>query len=144
MSEKNREAVADLLGNAKQELRENMKQRGIGAILWDNATAGFPYLPEIALPSDDGEPRTSRVMGIYSCNDELYLIEEDVAPVKFDDFWNPDTESKPEVVTLSEDIARKDLGDPASQPGYTEDADLEEWLAISDCYFQALAEKFED
>lgn len=132
----------DLLGKARQDLIEDMKSREIGAILWDNATAGFDYIPEIIVGQEDTEnPTVSRIMGLYRYDDVLYLIEEDVAHVDFNRFYNHDTEVKPVVVTLTEDVARRDLGDPAREPGYTTDGTLEEWLGIADCYFQAIAEE---
>lgn len=140
--EKNNEAVANLLDKAKGDLMENMKERGIAAIVWDLSEAGFPYLPEIELPDSTPEdPKTVRITGLYSYEGKLYIIEEDVADINFDDFYNPDTEVKPVVVSLTPDLASKYLGDPEKEPGYTLDGDLEEWLAIADCYFQALAEE---
>lgn len=143
MSEYRHEAGSpDLLAKAKADLAEDMKSRDLGAVIWDNATADFHYLPEITLPpGKDGEPRTARVMGIYRYGDELYLIEEDLAGVKMTDFYDKDSEVRPTVVTLSSDIAVKDLGDPEGRKGFTSyEGDLEEWLAIADCYYQALAE----
>lgn len=135
----------DLLGKAQQDLIADMKERNIGAILWDNATAGFQYIPEIDLAQDDAEePDCSRIMGLYRYDDELYLIEEDKSKVDFNRFYNPDTEVKPSVVTLTESVARGDLGDPTKEPGYTTDGSLEEWLAIADCYFEALNEAREE
>lgn len=133
-------AEAALLAKAKQDLINDMKSREIGAIIWDNATAGFPYLPEILHHSkkDPEKTRVAQIMGMYHYDGVLYLIEEDRAPITFDDFWNPDTEAAPTVVTLTEDIARKDLGDPEAVKGYTTQGTLEEWTAIADCYFQAL------
>ncbi|MDE6576880.1 MAG: hypothetical protein K2J82_08230 [Muribaculaceae bacterium] len=133
-------AEAALLAKAKQDLINDMKSREIGAIIWDNATAGFPYLPEILHHSkkDPEKTRVAQIMGMYRYDDVLYLIEEDRAPIKFDDFWNPDTEAAPTVVTLTEDIALKELGDPEAVKGYTTQGTLEEWTAIADCYFQAL------
>ena len=57
-----------------------------------------------------------------------------------DDFYDPDREVKPAVVTLTPDRAAKALGDPDREKGYTRQGTLEEWLAIADCYFEALAE----
>lgn len=130
----------NLFCEAKEALAADMKSRGLGAVIWNNATAGFPYLPEIVHHSskDPDKTRVATIMGIYDYEGTLYLIEEDRAPVKFDDFWNPDTEAAPTVVTLTEDIAKKDLGDPNAVKGYTTQGTLEEWTAIADCYFQAL------
>lgn len=136
----NNNGSIDLLNKAKADLAENMNERGIGAILWDNATTGFPYLPELEVGHDPEHPQTVRVMGIYNYKNTLYLIEEDKAGVNINNFYNHDTEVKPTIVTLTPDIADKEFGDPSSHHGFTSDGDLEEWLAIADCYFQALAE----
>lgn len=138
--ENNAENNSKLLAKAKRDLIEDMKSRDIGAIIWNNATAGFPYIPEILHRSekDPDKTRTAEIMGLFRYHDVLYLIEEDRAPIKFDDFWNADTEAAPTVVTLTEDIAGKDLGDPTEVKGYTTQGSLEEWTAIADCYFQAL------
>ena len=77
-------------------------------------------------------------MGMYNFEGTLYLIEEDRTKIKFDDFWNHDTEAPPTVVTLSEDVAVKEFGDPKLTKGFTTLATLEEWTAVADCYFQAL------
>ena len=130
------------MAKAKSDLMDNMKERGIAAIIWDLSEAGFPYLPEITLPDSDPEkPETARVTGLYSYDGKLYIIEEDVADINFADFYNPDNEVKPVIVSLTPDLASKYLGDPEKEKGYTLDGDLEEWLAIADCYFQALAEE---
>lgn len=132
----------DLLAKAKNDLMENMKDKDIAAIIWDVSEAGFPYIPEISLPdSTEEDPKVARVTGLYAYNGTLYLIEEDVADINFDDFYDPDSEVKPMVVTLTPDLANKYLGNPEKEKGYTPDGDLEEWLAIADCYFQALEEK---
>lgn len=139
----NQQEVSALFAQAKNGIIADMKSRGIGAIIWNNATAGFHYIPEVVChkKDDPSKTRVATVMGLYRYDDTLYLIEEDRAPVTFDDFWNPDTEAAPTVVTLTEDIARKDLGDPETVKGYTTQGTLEEWTAVADCYFEALAEK---
>lgn len=138
--ENNEKSVKALLAQAKQGIAADMESRGIGAILWDNSTAGFHQIPEIVHHSskDPSKTRVARIMGLYSYDGVLYEIEEDRAPVRFDDFWNHDTEAAPTVVTLSEDIAVKDLGNPEEVKGYTTQGSLEEWTVIADCYFQAL------
>ena len=124
---------------------KNTESLWITAILWDNSTAGFDYIPEINLADDDAEmPDTSRIMGLYAYDGTLYLIEEDKAHVNLDDLYNPDTEVKPSVVTLSPDSADKLLGNPSEKQGFTTDGSLEEWLAIADCYYQALNEENEE
>ncbi len=135
----------DLFGKAKQDLYEDMQSRGIAAIIWDNAMAGFDYIPEINLAEDEQEmPDTARIMGLYAYDGLLYLIEEDKARINFNDFYNRDSEVKPVVVTLSKDSALKELGNPAEEPGYTTAGSLEEWLAVADCYYEALAEAEEE
>ncbi|MCH5217747.1 MAG: hypothetical protein J1F07_04230 [Muribaculaceae bacterium] len=139
--EKKSGATADLLGKAKTDLMANMAQRGIAAIIWDVEEAGFHYIPEVELPdSTEEDPKVARVEGLYTFDGELYLILES-AEVNFEDFYNPDSEVRPTVVTLSADLAKKYLGDPKSQAGFDPDGDLEEWLAVTDCYFEALAEE---
>lgn len=135
----------DLFGKAKQDLYADMQSRNIGAIIWDNSTAGFDYIPEINLAEDDAEmPDTTRIMGLYAFEGVLYLIEEDKAKVDFNDFYDKNTEVRPSVVTLTPNVAEKDLGNPSKEPGYTSEGSLEEWLAIADCYFQALNEENEE
>lgn len=139
--EKNTGATADLLGKAKADLKANMAERGIAAILWDVDEAGFHYIPEVPLPDYTEEnPNVARVTGLYSYGNELYLILE-TADVNMNEFYNPDTEVRPTVITLSADLASKYLGDPKDDKGYDCDGDLEEWLAVADCYFEALAEE---
>lgn len=134
-------ATADLIGKAKADLRANMAERGIAAILWDVEEAGFHYIPEVTLPdSTEEDPKVARVTGLYSFGDELYLILE-TANVNLEEFYNPDTEVRPTVVTLSADLASKYLGDPKDEEGFDSAGDLEEWLAVADCYFEALAEE---
>lgn len=133
--------TADLLQKAKSDLRANMAQRDIAAIIWDVEEAGFHYIPEVSLPdSTEEDPKVARVTGLYSYKDELYLILE-TADLNFDEFYNPDTEVRPTVITLSQTLASKYLGDPEGREGYDPDGDLEEWLAVADCYFEALAEE---
>ena len=139
--EKKTGATADLLGKAKKDLKDNMAQRGIAAILWDVEEAGFHFIPEAPLPDyTEEDPKVARVSGLYSYGDELYLVLEP-ADVNFEEFYNPDTEVRPTVVTLSSDLAAKYLGDPEGREGYEADGDLEIWLAVADCYFEALAEE---
>lgn len=134
-------SVADLLGKAKTEIMANMKERGIAAILWDVEEAGFHFIPEVDLPdSTEEDPKVSRVSGLYSYDGDLYLILE-TADVNFNEFYDEDTEVRPTVVTLSADLASKYLGDPKGREGFDCDGDLEVWLTVSDCYFEALAEE---
>ena len=138
--EKNIGPTADLLQKAKSDLRANMAQRDIAAIIWDVEEAGFHYIPEVSLPdSTEEDPKVARVTGLYSYDNELYLILE-TADIHFEEFYNPETEVRPTVITLSQALASKYLGDPEGREGYDPDGDLEEWLAVADCYFEALAE----
>lgn len=129
------ENTQQLLQKARQDLIDDMKARNIGAIIWDNSTAGFQYLPVATL----GPAHVVNITGLYRNDDTLYLIEEDNPRADIDDYYDHDTEVKPTVVCLTESVARGDLGDPLAD-GYTTEASIEEWLAIADCYFQALAE----
>lgn len=136
-----RDSVAKLLADAKSELAKNMEDRGIGAIIWDNSSAGFHQLPEIVHHSEEKDKtRVARITGIYLFKGGLYLIEEERSDVSVDRFYNPDTEVKPTVVTLTPDRAAEELGDPDAEKGYTQQGSLEEWLTVADCYFEAIAE----
>lgn len=131
---------ADLLGKAKKDLMTDMERRGIAAILWDVNEAGFHYIPEVTLPdSTEEDPMVARVTGVYAYSGDLYLILE-TADLKYEEFYNPNTEVRPTVVTLSADLATKYLGDPEGAAGFDNQGDLEEWLGVADCYFEALAE----
>ncbi len=126
-----------LLDKAKKDMIADMESRQIGAILWDNATAGFQYLPVATLASG----KVVNISGLYHYGDDLYLVEEDNPRADINHFYDEDTEVKPTVVCLSASVAEGDLGNPATEDGFTLDGTMEEWLAIADCYFQALAEK---
>lgn len=141
-----------LMKKAISELAEDMRAREIGAILWDNSTAGFHFIPEVTVPctkksgnkecKEKGVTETTlRVMGIYDYDGRLYLIEEGKAPVKLTNFYTDGVEVPPTVVTLTPDMAQSQLGDPTEKNGYTDNATNEEWLAIADCYFEALNER---
>lgn len=131
-----------LLDEAKGHIIEDMQQKEIGAILWDNSRAGFHFIPEVVVGGDrEGNSSTARVTGLYHFDGELYLLEEDKVPVHFTDFYTQGVEVPPVVVTLSEDMARKEFGDPLDEAGFFTGGTLEEWLAVSDCYFEALNEK---
>lgn len=134
----------DLLKKAKDDLIADMEEKNIGAVIWDLSTAGFAYIPEINLAGDlADQPVVSRITGLYRHDGMLYAIEEDVAKIDFDEFYNTESEVKPSVVTLTESVAEKDLGNPTQKRGYTVEGTLEEWLSIADCYFQALNEQFQ-
>lgn len=135
-------SIDPMLEKAQADIAADMKARGIGAILWNVATAGFHQIPEVAMPDTKhpDKPNVETVMGLYNYNGKLYEILKDHVPYKFSDFWNHDTEAAPTVVTLSEDISIKDLGDPKGKPGYTDAGTLEEWMVVANAYFEALAE----
>ena len=126
----------DLLSQAKNNLMENMLGRGIGAIIWDNASAGFHYLPMATTPNG-----VVNVSGIYVYDDVLYLLDEKNPKANMDLYYNKDTEVRPSIICLSPNVAPDYLGDPRSESGFTTEASMEEWLAIADCYFEALGEK---
>jgi len=122
-----------LIGKAISQLREDMKSREIAAILWDNSTAGFHYIPEVSLATGDSkDPETVRIMGLYSYDGTLYLIEEGMAPVELTDFYTDGVQVPPVVVTLTEDSAREYIGNPRGKKGFIIDATNEEWLTIAD------------
>lgn len=62
-----------LFGKAVKEIKEDMVNRGLGAILWDVSTAGFHYMPEVTVDSGD-KAEVETVMGLYLFNDKLYLV----------------------------------------------------------------------
>lgn len=136
------EQAATLLANAKKELADDMAKRNIGAIVWDNATANFHYVPEVVCRADGRhKAHVARIEGICLYENKLYLIDEEKAKISVNDFYNKDTEVQPTVVTLTPAKAEKDLGNPADHPeAYLTNGSLEEWLVVADCYFEALAE----
>ena len=138
--ENNSNSAGQLFDEAIGRLMDDMKTREIGAILWDNATAGFHYIPETTVSGKNGKDEVIRIMGLYCYNDNLYLIEEGMAPVELTEFYTDGVEVPPTVVTLTEDSAQRHLGNPEKEKGFTTKASHEEWLAIADCYFEALAE----
>lgn len=130
-----------LLLKAKEQMLEDMKTREIGAIIWSVPDAGFHYIPEIMVTSQrDGKTRTARITGLYCYKGTLYAIEEDMAGVSIDEFYRPGIDVPPIVVTLSEMKASEQFGTPSEAKGFTTQGSLEEWVAIADCYFEALAE----
>ncbi len=129
-----------LLTQALQKMADDMAVREIGAIIWSIADANFHYIPEIVVTDSEGKTSTVRVTGLYRYNGRLYAIEEDVADVNIDQYYRPGIDVPPVVVTLSENKAEEQLGDPEEAKGYTTQGTLEEWVAIADCYFEALAE----
>lgn len=139
-TQKYSESGTQLLDKARQDLINDMKSREIGAIVWDLSSVGFHYIPEVRVADKDGKERVVRVTGLYRYDGVLYLIEEDASGVSVDDYYNPDSEVKPSVVTLTEDMAGRDLGDPQGKEGFTTEGSIEEWLVVADCYFEALAE----
>ena len=135
------QAAEALFSQAVTRIGNDMQAREIGAILWNNSTAGFHYIPEISIPGKDGKTEIVRIMGLYLADNALWLVEEGKAPVELTEFYTDGVEVPPVVVTLSEDSARRYLGDPKDRDGYTAYATNEEWLTIADCYFEALAEE---
>lgn len=129
--------VDRLLAKAKSDMAANMESKSIAAIIWDLSTAGFHYTPQVVLT--DG--RTVNITGLYHYSDRLYLIEEDNPRANIDDYYDPDNEVRPTVICLSANVAEGDLGNPEKSDGFTLEGSLEEWLAIADCYFEALNEK---
>lgn len=128
----------EFFAKARKDLGVDMQSRGIGAIIWDNSQAGFHYLP-VVMAADAAPGDTPVVVeGMYLYDGVVYLMEEGICPVSVDNLYDPDTEVKPAVVTLDANDAGRMLGDPATQKGYTTEGTLEQWLAIADCYYEAL------
>lgn len=136
----NDNAARALFSQAIARIADDMRDREIGAILWNNSTAGFHYIPEVTVEGKNDRTEVLRVMGLYLYEDTLYLVEEGKAPVELTEFFTDGVEVPPVVVTLTEDSALRHLGDPEGRKGYTTEATNEEWLVIADCYFEALAE----
>lgn len=130
-----------LLEKAMEKMTEDMKARGIGAMIWSIPETGFHYIPEIVVSSSDGSPeRTARITGLYVFRGTVYAIEEDKSGVSTDSFYRPGVDVRPVVVTLSETKAGELFGVPSEEKGFTTQGTLEEWVAVADCYFEALAE----
>ncbi len=128
----------NLFAKARKDLGDDMQSRGIGAIIWDNSQAGFHYLPVVTAADSKPGDTPVVVQGMYLYDGVVYLMEEGICPVSVDNLYDPDTEVKPAVVTLDANDAQRMLGDPSGSKGYTTEGTLEEWLAIADCYYEAL------
>lgn len=137
----NNPTSSKLFSEAIQRLADDMDVRGLGAILWDNSTAGFHYIPETTVTDKEGKQNVVRIMGLYNYEGQLYLVEEGMAPVELTEFYTDGVDVPPSVVTLTVDSARQYLGNPTTEKGFTTQASNEEWLVIADCYFEALAEE---
>lgn len=127
---------ARLFAKAKADLAEDMQARGIGAIIWDNSQAGFHFIPSVML--SDGS--TVVIEGMYLYNGEVYLMVEGSNPVSIDNLYDPDTETRPVVVTLDANDAARIIADPTGSKGFTREGTMKEWLAVTDCYYEALNE----
>lgn len=135
-----RHAAAELLSQVRRDLAADMEARGLGAVIWDNATAGFHFVPEVTLRTADGATtRVARITGIRCAGGSPWLIEEARAGADMGRYYDRYNEMRPTVVTLTADVAGRELGDPSEGRGYTRQGSLEEWLAVADCYFGALA-----
>lgn len=127
----------ELFAQAKSDIAADMKSRGIGAIIWDNNQTGFHYPPIVTLSETDGSTAVWKVQGIYRVREALFLIGPK-APVDMKNYYNPNTETRPIVVTLTEKEALDQLGEPTVERGFTDGGDVEQWLSIADAYFEAL------
>lgn len=125
-----------LVADAKEQIAENMRDRGIGAIMWDLSRADFHYIPEIVEEND----KVVRVTGLYVHDGYLYAIEEGTHGTSIREFYHPGEDVPPVVVTLTPDVARGDFGNPDRKQGFSRAGSDQEWLTIADCYFEALAE----
>ncbi len=129
--------VSALLSQAKENLKKNMLDRNMAAIIWDLSSAGFHYIPSVTLENG----KVLRVTGLYVSGDQLYLIDEECKRANIDNFYDPDTEVRPTVVCLTPNVAPGDLGAPSEEDGFTQAGSLEEWMVVADCYFEALNEE---
>lgn len=136
----NTKVAASSVAEAKQNIILDMAAQQIGAIIWNNDTAGFHFIPEVMLSDENGDPVTVKITGLYAYKNTLYLIRQGNPKAKISLFYTPGVDVSPTVVTLDENKAVKALGDPANAKGFTTEGTTEEWLAIADCYFEALAE----
>lgn len=134
----NQQEARDLFEKAKADIAADMRERGIGAILWDLKQASFHFPPQVTASLPDGNVATADVQGMYLYKGEIYLITEK-AKISTADFYNPDYEVPPVVVTLTESQAEKELGQPTEAEGFTTGGTIPEWLTLADCYFEALA-----
>lgn len=142
MENMNKKAAGELVATAKDNLAADMQERGYAAVIWNNATAGFHFIPEIITGQNkDGNDIVVRITGLYIFNGVLYAVEEGAHGADISNYYNHDTDMPPVVVTLSETVASDMLGDPRDKKGYTTKGSNAEWLTIADCYFEALKEK---
>lgn len=123
---------------ARRELAVDMRSRGIGAIIWDNSTAGFHFIPEVTPADSQGNKDVVTVGGLYLFHDTVYVIDEKEGRFSIDNLYNPNYEIKPMVVTLDENDALRLLGNPVGNEAFTTEGTLKQWLTIADCYFEAL------
>lgn len=137
----NTKVAASSVAEAKQNIILDMANQQIGAIIWNNDTAGFHFIPEVMLSDENDDPVTVKITGLYAYKDKLYLIKQGNLKAKISNFYTQGVEVPPTVVTLDENKAVKALGDPTATKGFTTEGTTEEWLAIADCYFEALAEE---
>lgn len=131
----------NLLYQAKIKMADDMKSRGIGAIIWSIPDAGFHFIPELVINDAKGNSHTVRVTGLYLFDNDIYAIEEDVAKISVNQFYTHGVDIPPVVVTLTENKANEVLGTPSAYIGVTNQGTLEEWITIADCYFEALREQ---
>ena len=70
-----------------------------------------------------------------------YAIEEGAPYSHLTNYYDASVDAAPTVVTLTKDMAASEFGDAAGKKGFTTAGTNAEWLAIADCYFEALNEK---
>lgn len=130
---------APILDNAMRQMAQDMEARGLGAIIWNLREAGFHYLPVVTIPGKK-ENRNVRVTGLIREGDKLYAIEEGLKEAEITNFYTQGVDVPPVVVTLTPILAEEELPAPEGNSFYTREGSTEEWLAIADCYFEALNE----
>lgn len=140
MESRNEKDIARLLLQARKGIAEDMESREIGAIIWDNASAGFHYLPDVSV-GKDGKTEVVRITGIYLYQGKLYLIKEGYTKAAINNFYTKGVDVAPTTVTLTQSVAGEDFGDPENNEGFYAGGTLDEWLVIADDYFEALNEQ---
>lgn len=126
-----------LFQQAKDDIAADMRSRDIGAIMWDNEQADFHFPPVVEVTDSEGKKTPWKIHGIYRVDDTLFLIGQGAA-AGVENYYKPGIETRPVVVTLTEDQATRQLGIPNEGRGYTRQGDVQQWLSIADCYFEAL------
>ena len=110
------------MAKAKSRLADDMRQREIGAIIWNIAEAGFHYIPEIKL--DDpcgGKPRTVRVTGLYLYKGRLVRYGRRCRRFQCAELLYSRSGCAPGSGHSDPSVAGETLGTPSEEHGYTDE-----------------------